>query len=91
MHERTGMGKSGETYLVGSDHHMRSDSFLDTDNFSVIASFQQNNLAKSKMIEDALAGKSGSVIGSDYTKAFTDILISHNAGNDIGMSKFICA
>ncbi len=29
MDERTGLGKTGETYLVGSDKLMRSDSFLD--------------------------------------------------------------
>ncbi len=71
MQERTGMGKSGETYLVGPDHHMRSDSFLDPANFSVLASFKNNTLAKSDMIEKALAGKHGTVIGSDYTRIKT--------------------
>jgi methyl-accepting chemotaxis protein len=39
MKERTGMGETGETYLVGSDLLMRSDSFLDPEHHSVVASF----------------------------------------------------
>jgi CheY-like chemotaxis protein/signal transduction histidine kinase len=39
MQERTGMGKTGESYLVGSDMLMRSNSFLDPDNHSIKASF----------------------------------------------------
>ena len=35
MQERTGMGKTGETYLVGEDLLMRSDSFLDPINRTV--------------------------------------------------------
>jgi methyl-accepting chemotaxis protein len=40
MQERAGMGKTGETYLVGPDKLMRSDSFLDPKNHSVKASLQ---------------------------------------------------
>jgi methyl-accepting chemotaxis protein len=39
MQERTGMGQSGETYLVGPDKLMRSDSYLDGMRHSVKASF----------------------------------------------------
>lgn len=40
MQERAGMGESGETYLVGPDKRMRSDSIIDkSGNHSVIASF----------------------------------------------------
>ncbi|WP_415884372.1 methyl-accepting chemotaxis protein [Neptuniibacter sp. QD34_54] len=39
MQERDGMGETGESYLVGSDKRMRSDSFLDPEGHSVIASF----------------------------------------------------
>jgi len=38
--ERTGMGETGQTYLVGPDKLMRSDSFLDPTNHSVVASFK---------------------------------------------------
>ncbi len=67
MQQREGLGKSGETYLVGSDNKMRSDSFLDPENFSVAGSFGKNNLAKSEQIDAALAGQKGSLIGPDYT------------------------
>ncbi len=40
MTARAGMGKTGETYLVGPDKLMRSDSYLDPKNHSVAASFR---------------------------------------------------
>ncbi|PSU47523.1 hypothetical protein C9J12_14750 [Photobacterium frigidiphilum] len=39
MQQRSGMGETGETYLVGMDKRMRSDSFLDQEGRSVMASF----------------------------------------------------
>jgi signal transduction histidine kinase/ActR/RegA family two-component response regulator len=39
MKERSGMWKTGETYLVGQDKKMRSDSYLDKITHSVQASF----------------------------------------------------
>ncbi|RZM80014.1 methyl-accepting chemotaxis protein [Pseudoalteromonas rubra] len=39
MQQRDGMGKTGESYLVGSDLRMRSDSYLDPTAHSVTASF----------------------------------------------------
>ena len=39
MQERTGMGETGESYLVGPEKLMRSNSFLDPENHSVLASF----------------------------------------------------
>jgi len=71
MQQREGLGKSGETYLVGSDHKMRSDSFLDPENFSVAGSFGKNNLAKSEQIDAALAGHKGNLIGPDYTNVIS--------------------
>ncbi len=61
MCERAGMGKTGETYLVGPDKLMRSDSFLDQQNHTVVASFK--NPAKGSVdtvaANEALAGKTG--------------------------------
>ncbi len=65
-HDRTNMGKTGETYLVGLDHRMRSDSFLDPRSFSAAASFKRNNLARSDMIDRALEGETGTAVGRDY-------------------------
>ena len=68
MNQRDGMGKTGETYLVGSDKLMRSDSFLDQVNHTVKASFA--NPAKGNVdteaAREALAGKTGQGIITDY-------------------------
>ena len=39
MTQRAGLGETGETYLIGQDKLMRSDSYLDPVNHSVMASF----------------------------------------------------
>jgi methyl-accepting chemotaxis protein len=68
MQQRDGMGRTGETYLVGADLLMRSDSFLDKANHSVLASFA--NPAKGKVdtpaSREALAGRTDSRIITDY-------------------------
>ncbi|WP_054694274.1 hypothetical protein [Desulfosarcina cetonica] len=46
MQERAGMGTSGETYLVGHDLLMRSDSYLDPEHHSVVASFRHPDKGK---------------------------------------------
>ncbi|PLX49172.1 MAG: methyl-accepting chemotaxis protein [Desulfobulbaceae bacterium] len=68
MQERTGMGKTGETYLVGPDNLMRSDSFLDPENHSVAASFADPSRGKveTEAVRAALAGRSGEEIIIDY-------------------------
>jgi methyl-accepting chemotaxis protein len=69
MQEREGMGETGETYLVGPDKLMRSDSFLDPTSHSVQASFA-GNVAKNGVDTEAsrsvLAGSTGSEIVADY-------------------------
>ncbi|MDM8551017.1 methyl-accepting chemotaxis protein [Desulfobacterales bacterium HSG2] len=68
MQERTGMGKSGETYLTGSDYLMRSDSFLDPDNHSVKASFANpsEGSVKTRAVTEALAENTEEEIIEDY-------------------------
>mgnify|MGYP006290985613 CR=1 FL=1 len=58
MQERTGMGRTGETYLVGTDHLMRSDSYLDPENHSVAASFAnpETGSVRTEATEAALGG-----------------------------------
>ncbi len=69
MQTREGMGKTGETYLVGSDKRMRSNSFLDPTGHSVSASFAgtvaANGVGTTAVIA-ALAGKTASEIVIDY-------------------------
>ncbi len=69
MQERTGMGATGETYLVGSDYKMRSDSYLDKDNRNMISSLKgtvEKNGVKTKATEKALNGESGFSFVNDY-------------------------
>ena len=68
MLQRAGLGQSGETYLVGPDLLMRSDSFLDPKNHSVKASFARPDQGKVDTVASraALAGKSGQRIITDY-------------------------
>ena len=68
MQQREGMGKSGETYLVGADKLMRSDSVLDPEYHSVNASFANPDKGKveTKTVEKALAGESGEASIRDY-------------------------
>ena len=69
MQQRQGMGETGETYLVGSDYRMRSDSFLDPVGHTVEASFKgsiANNGVQTVSVKNALAGKTGAEIILDY-------------------------
>ncbi|MEE8442320.1 MAG: methyl-accepting chemotaxis protein [Dehalococcoidia bacterium] len=69
MQERTGMGRTGETYLVGSDKLMRSDSFLDPVGHSMAASFAgnvANNGVDTEAAAEALAGRTDSDVIIDY-------------------------
>ena len=66
MLRRNGMGKTGESYLVGQDGLMRSDSFLDPEGHSVVASFQNNTRVDTEPVRSALSGKSGQEVIIDY-------------------------
>ncbi len=68
MGQRAGMGKTGETYLVGPDLLMRSDSFLDAKNHTVAASFKdpEKGRAETEASKAALAGKTDAKVIIDY-------------------------
>ncbi|CCQ09855.1 putative methyl-accepting chemotaxis sensory transducer [Pseudoalteromonas luteoviolacea B = ATCC 29581] len=69
MQMRDGMGETGETYLVGYDFRMRSDSFLDPINHSIAASFSgtvARNGVETKAVKDALVGKENTEVIIDY-------------------------
>jgi methyl-accepting chemotaxis protein len=68
MNERSGMGRTGETYLVGSDNLMRSDSYLDPEHHSVIASFRNPEKGKvdTEASREAIQGKTDEQIILDY-------------------------
>ncbi len=82
MKERTGLGKTGETYLVGPNKLMRSDSFLDPTGHSVVASFASPNTGNIDTVasREALSGKVGNKIVIDYNgnpvlSAFTPLTV----------------
>jgi methyl-accepting chemotaxis protein len=69
MQGREGMGATGETYLVGPDLRMRSDSVLDSERHSVAASFAGSvaeNGIDTVSSRAALAGQAGQVVITDY-------------------------
>lgn len=69
MQIREGMGQSGETYLIGPNNRMRSDSFLDPVNRTVTASFAgtvAQNGVDTQAVKEALAGKTGVMQVNDY-------------------------
>lgn len=83
MGERTGLGDTGETYLVGPDKLMRSDSALDPEHHSVKASFAAVDQGKVETLaaSQALEGKEGAHILTDYRgepalTAFTPVAVS---------------
>jgi methyl-accepting chemotaxis protein len=62
MHEVTGMGETGETYIVGPDFLMRSDSRFDKENETSILNRKIDNFA----VKEALLDKSGNIITQDF-------------------------
>ncbi len=60
MHEDTGLGVSGETYIVGSDYLMRSDSRFDAESTIL------KTLVKTKSVDLGLEDKTGTHIIEDY-------------------------
>jgi methyl-accepting chemotaxis protein len=82
MNKRAGMGKTGETYLVGNDKLMRSDSFHDQDSRSMKASFANPSIGKVNTLASrkGLAGETDckiikNYLGSNVLSAFTPINI----------------
>ena len=69
MTQRDGMGESGESYLVGADLLMRSDSYLDPKNHNVSSSFSNPELGSVKTDATARAFKG---------ETAADIIIDYN-------------
>ena len=68
MLERSGMGKTGESYLVGTNQLMRSDSFLSKNEYNVVEVFKNPEARKieSLALAEAMADKSGFISQSNY-------------------------
>lgn len=61
MSDRSGLGETGETYVVGSDHLMRSDSRFSTDPSTL------KMKVDTVPVNKALAGESGVMESENYT------------------------
>lgn len=66
MGDRAGLGETGETYLVGPDKKMRSDSHQDKNKYSVVASLRNNVQINTPAVDNALAGNKGADIITGY-------------------------
>ncbi|QBJ62058.1 methyl-accepting chemotaxis protein [Pseudoalteromonas sp. DL-6] len=68
MKERGGLGESGETYLVGPEGLMRSDSYIDPKNHSVESSFRNPNkgTVNTLSVIKALKNEKGQHVINDY-------------------------
>lgn len=69
MGERSGLGESGETFIVGQDFKMRSDSYLKKDTHSVAASYRdpENGKIDTLATRSSTSGKEGWATIIDYT------------------------
>jgi methyl-accepting chemotaxis protein len=68
MNQRAGLGETGETYLVGPDRLMRSDSYRNPERFSVAAAFANPaaNQVQTETSRAALAGTTGRRTAGNY-------------------------
>lgn len=80
MSGRSGLGETGEAFLVGTDHRMRSDSFRDPEKFSVVASYadEQMGIIDSQSVLKGLQGESGvmqtqNYLGEDVYSAYAPV------------------
>ena len=78
MNQRAGLGDTGETYLVGPDRLMRSDAYLDPQNFSVESSFADpdSNKVDTAASRGAIEGRTGQEETVNYKD--DDVLSSYS-------------
>lgn len=66
MSEQKGLGETGESYLVGKDKLMRSDSIKFPKQFSVDASFRNSRKVDNEAVIKGLSGKDGMIEVENY-------------------------
>jgi methyl-accepting chemotaxis protein len=57
--QRVGMGQTGQVYLIGADHYLRSNHSINEEKFNIINSHKNNLLLEGKFINQALEGSQG--------------------------------
>jgi len=78
--DRSGMGKTGQTFVVGKDHKLRSNLFLEKEKFNITNTFKDNQTIVSSAVDAALEGKTGDLItngpnGGKVVSSFAPIKI----------------
>ena len=65
---RSGMGESGETFLVGPDKLLRSDTYRDQEHRTIVASFRKPSTGSvdCPMVDEALEGEQGVIVTKNY-------------------------
>ncbi len=71
MQDATGLGETGESFIVGDDFLMRSDS-----RFSEQSTILKREV-KIEAVKEALAGKSGSMLSTDYRGEAVKAVYNH--------------
>lgn len=66
MARREGLGQTCETYLVGPDHLLRSNTTRDAENWNIVNSFRRQQKLSNEVIDAAIAGKQGVAEGKNY-------------------------
>lgn len=86
MNSRYGLGKSGESYLVGPDKLMRSDSSLDPERYTVKLSFAYPDIGKidTEASRNALSGQEGQKITMSYNGK--SVLSCYNSIDVMGLN-----
>lgn len=65
MAENAGLGKTGETYLVGSDNMLRSDIIQDKE-FNLYNSFNKGKLVNTATVKKAISNIAGNEMSTNY-------------------------
>lgn len=68
MSEKSGLGETGDSYLVGPDYLMRSDSIQKKEQFSVIQSFRNpsGSSMNTEAVSRAIKGETGSILTTSH-------------------------
>jgi methyl-accepting chemotaxis protein len=68
MASKSGMGESGDSYLVGADRLLRSDSHLDPENYNVVGSFRDAEAKRiqTEAVDAALSGSDDCSLTTNY-------------------------
>ena len=69
MGARAGLGETGETFLVGADRRMRSDSYVEPEAYSVVASFRDRGAKRleTESLDKALGGETGVMLSTNHS------------------------